>query len=159
MNWSKTHPVCCLHVLFYFHVVFFLFLCVHLGAFFLFTLFATKPPLWMGIIAAVFMCGLIGSLQHWINRTRRLVKANQFLCCESCLHPLYDLPTLGLCPECGTPYEHVQLQHRWRLFCLGRKKTEQFERLLPVEPRRSPPSTTMPVHRPNDADPAHAKTS
>ncbi len=77
------------------------------------------PPGWRGpLLIALPQFVVIGIIAFVYYRAKRrvarVVKASDGRACWHCVYDLSGLPTPGVCPECGRPYEHDELRRRWR---------------------------------------------
>ncbi len=59
--------------------------------------------------------GLLGLGQLiWLFPVRRRIAKHDGEICGNCLFALADLPTEGICPECGSTYEIQQTRRYWQ---------------------------------------------
>ncbi len=50
------------------------------------------------------------------RRLKKAVKDAHYLLCTHCLYNLEGHESLGICPECGTPFTARKLEEDWREF-------------------------------------------
>lgn len=82
-----------------------------------FSLLVTSSKL--ALVVLILVWGLVMLLMdltaRWINkRVRKNVLANEFRICINCGYRLRNLPARHRCPECGTQYDAIELERKWR---------------------------------------------
>ena len=50
------------------------------------------------------------------KQAQKAVKAARYMLCTKCLYNLEGHESLGICPECGTPFTARKLEDDWRDF-------------------------------------------
>ncbi len=73
----------------------------------------TSYPLF-GVMAAVHVFAFFHRVRE--RRLKKAVKAAHYLLCTHCLYNLEGHESLGICPECGTPFTARKLEADWREF-------------------------------------------
>lgn len=71
------------------------------------------------MLALSVLVGIASLLGSWlvirvgVGRRWRDAKARVFLSCLTCGYDLGTVAPVGVCPECGGPYDHAELPQRW----------------------------------------------
>jgi len=75
----------------------------------------TSVP-WFYIMCGVFALSIGLQLVLWrrVYRTRSRAASLDYRICPECGYSLVDLDEVGMCPECGTPYNPVELEVVWK---------------------------------------------
>ena len=66
-------------------------------------------------VAVLVVVALLVVSARLRRRNRDRLRSIGFRACRRCAYPLDQLPSEGICPECGESYSHDECEKWWRL--------------------------------------------
>jgi hypothetical protein len=64
------------------------------------------------VAGVLVVWGVFGAVRH--SAMVRRIRSLRGEVCPTCTYALRDLPPIGVCPECGTPYDIETCRAHWR---------------------------------------------